>query len=144
MDLFDNTVLCKECNVRMSKGESVRNGFLLRFLECPRCKQKTYHPQDIAEYKNFSQLKSKMFKVKLRIVGNSHAVSIPKDILDFFNHTEEMAERMVTVALEEFNKVSLMFDEMHNGREGSDSDDDNDLRPGKGLIKRKPHLKRLQ
>jgi len=141
MDIFENTVLCKKCSKKMYRGEAVKNGFILRTLECAECGQKVYHPEDLAEYKQFSNLRNRSYKVKLRIVGNSHAVSIPKEILDFFNNTEDMenmAERMVTVALEEFNKVSLLFDEMRNGHGQGESHQEKDL------IKRKNSLRKLK
>lgn len=130
MDLFDNNVFCKECNTQMSKGESVKNGFILRTLSCEDCGQKSYHPEDLVGYKQFNDLRSKNYRVKLRIVGNSHAVSIPKDILDFFNNEEEDTERMVTIALEEFNKISLLFNDMTDSEE-------KDLIKGKNGLRRR-------
>lgn len=130
MDLFDNNVFCKECNIQMSKGESVKNGFVLRTLSCEDCGQKSYHPGDLVEYKQFNDLRNKNYRVKLRIVGNSHAVSIPKDILDFFNTTDEATERMVTIALEEFNKISLLFNDI-------DFLEEKDLIKGKNGLKRR-------
>ena len=98
-----------------------RSGFRLRALECPECGQRTYHPSDIEELNKFNQLKNQNFKVKLRLVGNSYAVSIPREIVDFFRETEEEGnemqnihekmERMVTLALEQANKLSLSFSE---------------------------------
>lgn len=90
----------------------IKDGFRLRALQCPLCSKRVYHPTDIEEYKKFSGLKHKSFHVKLRIVGNSYAVSIPHEIIDFFKETEEIKrkmEEMVTLALEESDKLSLMF-----------------------------------
>lgn len=112
VDLFENIVLCKDCGKRMQKIDVVRNGFDIRALQCPACSKKVYHPADIEEYKKFNSLKHKFFHVKLRMVGNSYAISIPREIIDFFKETEEIEkkmERMVTLALEEAGKLSLMF-----------------------------------
>lgn len=108
-DLFDNTVLCKECNAKMSKTTVEKNGFMLRALQCPKCSNRIYHPADIEEYKKFSELKNKVFKVKLRIVGNSYAVSIPKEIVDFVHEQEKLMDDMVRLCFEEAGKLSLMF-----------------------------------
>jgi len=121
LDLFEHTVLCNKCNKKMKKVMVERNGLRLRTLECPECGQRTYHPADIEEYNKFNELKNQNFKVKLRQVGNSYAVSIPHEIVDFFReaeeegnelqHIHEKMERMVTLALEQANKLSLSFSE---------------------------------
>jgi len=116
-DLFDNTIICKDCNKKMDKEEIVRNGCSVRFLECKKCGQKIYHPEDVESYKRFNALKNRQFHVKLRMVGNSYAVSIPHELINFFNtepedihkNMEKRMERMVTLAMEEMNKVALMF-----------------------------------
>jgi hypothetical protein len=111
----------------MKKIAVERNGFKLRALECPECGQRTYHPADIEELNKFNQLKNQNFKVKLRQVGNSYAVSIPHEIVDFlraaaeegneknerneFQNLHEKMERMVTLAMEQVNKLSLSFSE---------------------------------
>jgi len=111
-DLFENIILCKDCGKRMHKITVIKNGFMLRALQCQVCQKRIYHPADIEEYKKFNDLKNKFFHVKLRIVGNSYAISIPREIINFFEETEEIEkkmERMVTLALEEAGKLSLMF-----------------------------------
>ena len=114
MDIFDNVILCKECNKKMEKIKVVKNGFEMRALECHSCNEKILHPSDVEEYKRFSDLRSKSFHVKLRMVGNSYAVSIPHEIIGFLRETEEIEkrmDRMVTLAFEEMGKLSLMFDD---------------------------------
>lgn len=136
-DIFDNVVLCNKCEKKMKKLLVERNGFKMRALECPNCGQRTYHPSDLEEFSRFNQLKGQNFKVKLRQVGNSFAVSIPRELLNFFveaeeereremrrpemrrnemggahemhEHLHENMERMVTLALEQANKLSLSF-----------------------------------
>ena len=115
-DLFDNVILCKDCGKKMKKAILNKNGFHIRMLQCPRCSKRIYHPGDVEEYKKFSALKNKPFSVKLRMVGNSYTVSIPREIVEFFNEAEEHMQRqmkeihkMVTLALEDANRLSLMF-----------------------------------
>ncbi len=118
-DLFEHTVLCNKCDKKMKKLIVQRSGYNLRALECPGCGQRTYHPSDLEEFQRYSQLKNQNFKVKLRQVGNSYAVSIPRELLDFFSgfdeernemqRMHEKMERMVTLALEQANKLSLSF-----------------------------------
>jgi len=109
-DLFDNTILCRECNIRMNRINVEKNGFSLRALQCPKCNNRVYHPIDIDEYKKFSELKNKVFKVKLRIVGNSYAVSIPKEIVEFIHEQERLMNDMVRLCFEESGRLSLLFD----------------------------------
>jgi rRNA maturation protein Nop10 len=136
-DIFDHAVLCNKCEKKMKKLVVERNGFKMRALECPNCGQRTYHPSDLEEQTRFNQLKGQNFKVKLRQVGNSYAISIPRELLNFLSEAQEEKEqrpredpfakqrndlrqmhehmeRMVTLALEQSNKLSLSF-----GQEGN-------------------------
>jgi len=109
MDIFDNIILCKNCNVKMKVARIMRNGFELRALVCEKCQNKIVHPQDEEEYKRFLELKGKTFKVKMRIVGNSYAVSIPKEIVDFMHEQEKIMDDMVRLVFNDAKKLSLNF-----------------------------------
>ena len=78
-DLFSTTILCEDCNRKTNKGELFRDGFKLRYWECDNCNKKWFHPLDQQDYETFQKLKQKKFQVKLRMVGNSYAISIPKE-----------------------------------------------------------------
>jgi len=82
----------------------------MRALLCEKCGNKIIHPQDEAEYKNFLNLKNKVFKVKLRLVGNSYTVSIPKEIVGFIRERENMFDDFVKLAFEDAKRLRLMFD----------------------------------
>jgi protein-arginine kinase activator protein McsA len=109
-DIFDNKVLCKNCNREMKKATLVRNGFEMRALICENCNNKIVHPQDEAEYNNFLNLKNKVFKVKLRLVGNSYAISIPKEIVGFIKEQEKIFDDVVKLTFNDAKKLMLMFD----------------------------------
>ena len=111
MDIFDNPVLCKNCNIKMKKAELLRNGFKLRALICERCNNRIIHPQDEQEYQKFLSLRGKIFKVKMRIVGNSYAVSIPKEIVEFVKEQERIMDNMVKLCFNDAKKLSLFFGE---------------------------------
>jgi len=101
----------------------IKDGFNMRVLECPKCGNIIPHPVDIEKYNEFSKIRKKQFNVKLRMVGNSYTVSIPREIIDFFEEAEdpfkdidkrmkedmERMSRMVTLAFEESNRLSLNF-----------------------------------
>jgi len=108
-DIFDNTVLCKHCNRKMNPATVDKNGFHLRALKCDKCRNQIIHPSDVKEYEDFQHLKKKSFKVKLRYVGNSYAVSIPREIIDFMNDQEKQMSSMVDLCMEEFGRLSLNF-----------------------------------
>ncbi len=110
-DIFDNTILCRKCNVKMQKAQSVKNGFLFRLLVCPKCNEKIIHPADEQEYNKFVNLKNKEFHVKMRLVGNSYAVSIPKEIVLFMREQEKIMNDMVRLCFEDMGKLSLNFAE---------------------------------
>jgi hypothetical protein len=114
-DIFDNTILCNKCSSRMQKAKLERNGFLLRAVVCPKCSDKIIHPVDEKEYHRFVDLKNKEFSVKMRLVGNSYAVSIPKEIVSFMNamNTQrKMMNDMVRLCFEDLGKLSLNFSGM--------------------------------
>jgi len=108
-DLFDNKILCGKCDVQMKRVNIAKNGFVLRAVLCPKCHAKIVHPKDEQEYKDFIELKKKEFNVKMRYVGNSYAVSIPKEIVNFLHEQEKMIDDMVRLSFEEFGRISLNF-----------------------------------
>ena len=109
-DMFDNIVLCRKCQAKMKPAKLVRRGFEMRALICHKCGNKIIHPADEAEYNQFLNLKNKVFKVKLRLVGNSYAVSIPKEIVTFIKDQEKVFDDMVRLAFDDARKLKLMFD----------------------------------
>lgn len=108
-DIFDNTILCKNCEKKMQKSTVQKNGFELRILKCPACQNHIIHPQDLKEYEEFQSLKKKTYQVKLRYVGNSYAISIPREIIDFMGEQEKHLNDMVNLCLEDFRRISLNF-----------------------------------
>jgi DNA-directed RNA polymerase subunit RPC12/RpoP len=125
MDLFENIVLCKNCGKKMKPSFVEKEGFRIRALICPSCSNKILHPTDIEEFNKFNSLKHRQFQVKLRLVGNSYTVSIPREIVNFMREEEpesihkkmqdhmhkqmQVMEQMVTMAMEEANKIGLSF-----------------------------------
>jgi len=108
-DIFDNIILCKNCNKKMQPTSVERNGFHLRYVKCKTCNNQIIHPKDLKEYEEFKNLHKKNFKVKLRYVGNSYAVSIPRQIIDFMNEQERKMDEMVDLCFEDFRRISLNF-----------------------------------
>ena len=112
-DIFDAKIMCNNCNLQMRPIEFEKLGFVLRAVQCPKCKEKIIHPGDLSNYNQYNNLKGKTYSVKLRVVGNSHAISIPKEILDFINEmnhrTRTHMNDMVKLCFEDFGKLSLNF-----------------------------------
>jgi len=107
-DIYDGVVLCDNCGKKTSKDHITRDGFKIRILKCDNCGQKLYHPTDIEKYHKFNKLKGKSFNVKLRMVGNSFCVSIPKEIIEFRKLEKEFDE-MVSLCLDNPERLSLYF-----------------------------------
>ena len=119
-DLFNNTILCKDCGKKMRISSVNKNGFNLRAIECKPCDNKIIHPQDLQEYEEFKKLKEKDYEVKMRMVGNSYTVSIPREIVSFMREQERMIDDMVKLSMLDARRLNLMFhtednqDEFHN------------------------------
>ena len=111
-DIFDNKILCKKCDTTMKKAKIAKNGFLFRAVICPKCGSKIIHPVDEQEYNKFINLRNKQFRVKMRLVGNSYAVSIPKEIVLFMREQERAMNDMVKLCFEDFGRLSLNFNEL--------------------------------
>ncbi len=108
-DVFDNIMICSTCKKRTVKDETVKDGFRIRVWRCPSCNQIWSHPGDMQEYQKFKKLKSKDFAVKLRMVGNSYTISIPKEIIMFH---ELQRDELVRLALEDRDRIVLHFSRM--------------------------------
>lgn len=107
MDILDHKILCRNCDTEMQKTIITRDNFEIRSLICPKCNEQIHHPKDLEEYKNFQKLKQKQFQVKLRMVGNSYAVSIPREIIEY---TEVRREgRIVNMSVNDPKTIKLSF-----------------------------------
>lgn len=95
----------------MQKGKLIKNNFLIRVMICPKCNERLIHPVDEQEYNKFINLKKKEFSVKMRIVGNSYTVSIPKEIVSFMREQEKIMNDMVRLCFEDIGRLSLNFNE---------------------------------
>ncbi len=112
-DIFDAKIMCEQCDVQMKPTNIEKSGFHLRAMHCPRCNDKIIHPGDLHDLEQYNGLRQKTFNVKLRMVGNSHAISIPKEIVDFINETHQRMHKqmsdMVRLGFEDFGKLSISF-----------------------------------
>ena len=112
-DIFDAKILCSACGVAMEKTIVDIQGFELRAVKCPKCGDKIIHPADLNGIEHYKNLRDKKFNVKLRMVGNSHAISIPKEIIDFMNERHREMRRnvdeMVSLCFDDFDTLRLRF-----------------------------------
>lgn len=109
MDIFQNKILCSKCEKVMSPILVSKNGFNLRAVRCEKCGNLIVHPADEKEFEEFMKLKNKEFEVKMRMVGNSYAVSIPREIVDFMKEQEKIMNDMVRLSFDNAHRVSLQF-----------------------------------
>ena len=108
-DIFKYDIICDKCNKKMQDSLIRRDGFNLRVKKCASCGNVIVHPEDRAEYENFMKLRKKEYEVKMRMVGNSYAVSIPREIVDFMKEQENMVNNMVRLSFQDFGRLNLMF-----------------------------------
>lgn len=105
-DIYETTVMCDQCHKATEKSETEKDGFRIRCWQCINCRKQWLHPGDLEAYKEFIELKRKEFEVKLRQVGNSWSVSIPKEIIRF----EEVSQtKVIRMSLDEPGKLSIFF-----------------------------------
>jgi DNA-directed RNA polymerase subunit RPC12/RpoP len=91
---------------------SQKMDFIFRAVICPKCNHRIIHPLDEQDYNKFINLKNKEFKVKMRLIGNSFAVSIPKEIVSFIKAQENIMDEMVRLCFEDMRKLSLNFGDL--------------------------------
>lgn len=120
-DIFDAKIMCKNCDVQMKTGLVSKRGVELRAVRCEKCGEVIVHPADLNCLEQYKDLKGKTFNVKLRVVGNSHAVSIPKEIIDFMNEMHKGMKKemddMVRLCFEDFHRLSLRFGDIESKHE---------------------------
>lgn len=113
LDVFDAQIMCKQCKQEMQPATVHREGFTLRAVECPECHERILHPVDMHALEQYHELRGKTFMVKLRMVGNSHAISIPKEIVEFIEEQHRQARKhmndMVRLCFEDFRKLRVEF-----------------------------------
>ena len=112
-DIFNETISCKECKTEMKHLILNKQGLELRAMQCPTCKKQIIHPADLNAVENFKPLKGKTYNVKLRMVGNSHAISIPKEIVDFIRQQERIMDDMVKLCFKDMRTLDLMSGNSH-------------------------------
>ena len=81
----------------------------MRAWKCPSCNEEWIHPLDLEEYNKFKRMRSKTYTVKLRLVGNSYAVSIPREIIDYQENMLSEIDNIIRMSLESPEKLSLFF-----------------------------------
>ena len=136
-DIFDTKVTCKRCNREMERTLVQRDGLELRAVKCPQCRDIIIHPADLNGIEHFKDLKDKEFNVKLRMVGNSHTISIPKEIIDFISERNREMKRqmddMVKLCFDDFDTLKVSFWDEEGKELGENEESDN----GKGNVRRK-------
>ncbi|HLC72093.1 MAG TPA: hypothetical protein VJH37_00760 [Candidatus Nanoarchaeia archaeon] len=108
-DIFETTMICEDCSQKTDKVITNKEGFQIRAWSCKDCQKLWPHPLDQQEYESFKLLQNKEFKVKLRLVGNSYTVSIPREIIDFEEEMQREMDDMIRMTLEGPEKLSLFF-----------------------------------
>jgi len=109
MDIFNTTILCDNCNKVTQKIIIDKDNFKIRAAKCNDCNKTWYHPIDLKEYEEFQKFKEKNYKVKLRMVGNSYCVSIPREIIHYFEQEENNIQEFINLQMQNPRTVSIIF-----------------------------------
>lgn len=100
-DVWEEHLICSKCNKKTDKIIINRENFNIRTWKCKQCRKYWPHPLDNKKFEEWKKVKNLTFKVKIREVGNSAVVSMPKEILNFkeclgknavwkFNNSDEL------------------------------------------------------
>lgn len=108
-DIFETTIVCEDCDSKTEKVLTEKEGFRIRAWRCKGCQKVWPHPLDMQEYENFQKLRSKQFQVKLRLVGNSYTISIPREIIEFEEDMRREMNDMIRLSLDSPEKISIYF-----------------------------------
>ena len=108
-DIFETTIVCEDCDSKTEKVLTEKEGFRIRAWRCKGCQKVWPHPLDMQEYENFQKLRSKQFQVKLRLVGNSYTISIPREIIEFEEDMRREIDDMIRLSLDSPEKISIYF-----------------------------------
>ena len=108
-DLQDAAIFCESCNKKAIKRLIDKHGFTLRAWQCPSCDNEWIHPLDAQEYERFKNIAQKTFRVKLRLVGNSYAISIPREIISFQEELLHDIDEIIKMSLDGPERLSIFF-----------------------------------
>ncbi|MBI4919327.1 hypothetical protein HY837_05310 [archaeon] len=82
-DIWEENLLCTSCNSKTEKIVLSKDNFNIRTWKCKSCKKSWPHPLDYKKFEGWKEIKDQRFNVKIREVGNSAVVSLPREILSF-------------------------------------------------------------
>ncbi|MBS3128524.1 hypothetical protein J4410_05235 [Candidatus Woesearchaeota archaeon] len=86
---FDQVKLQCSCGSRMRKMTTSLKGISVRGWECEKCHEEMIHPEDAQKVLEIEKARKKnLLTVKLRKVGKSNVITVPKIIME----TEHLKE----------------------------------------------------
>ncbi|MBI5798227.1 hypothetical protein HZA98_04985 [Candidatus Woesearchaeota archaeon] len=106
-DIYEAELLCEHCRKATHKSLVHKEGFPIRSWHCLHCNQQWFHPGDLENFKAYQHLRERSFHVKMREVGNSWIISIPKEIVHFQELQD--AEKIVQIHIDEPGRVIISF-----------------------------------
>ncbi|PIN82002.1 hypothetical protein COV11_00200 [Candidatus Woesearchaeota archaeon CG10_big_fil_rev_8_21_14_0_10_30_7] len=84
-DIWEEHLHCSTCNKKAEQIILSKDNFKLRSWKCKQCRKTWNHPLDQVKLSEWQNIKDQEFIVKIREVGNSAVISLPKEILNFKN-----------------------------------------------------------
>ena len=98
-----NEIPC-ECGSMASKSAVKYKDYEVRGWICKKCKKEYMHPEDSIKISRLEELKKSGIKVKIRTVGQSLVITLPKELANLYG-----LEQGETVELspENFRKIEI-------------------------------------
>src|SRR3989339_500737 len=74
-----------ECGGMASRGTVKYKSYEIRGWVCAKCKKEYIHPEDSMKISKLEELKKSNPSVKIRTVGQSLVITLPKEIVDVYD-----------------------------------------------------------
>lgn len=100
-----NEIPC-ECGGMAGKGTVKYQDYEVRGWICKKCKKEYIHPEDSLKISKLEELKKNGIKVKIRTVGQSLVITLPKELAELYGF--EQGET-VELSPENFRKIEIVL-----------------------------------
>ena len=96
-----------ECGGMASRSTVKYKDYKLRGWVCKKCKKEYIHPEDSLKISKLVALKKSRVKVKIRTVGQSLVITLPKKIAELYDLQKGES---VELSPETLKKIEIEFD----------------------------------
>lgn len=96
-----------ECGGMASRGAVKYKNYGIRGWVCKKCKKEYIHPEDSLKISKLEALKKSRVRVKIRTVGQSLVITLPKEIAELYDLQKG---ETVELSPESMKKIEIELD----------------------------------